>query len=135
MTRPALYVTQVLPDPVMAAIRQQYRLIAEPTDLLPMPDEQRQCFAQADAAICTLPNRIDAALLAEASRLKIVANYAAGYNNIDVVAARARGIVVTNTPDVLSDATADLTWALLLAGARRVLEGDSRLRSGTWSGW
>ena len=135
MTRPALYVTQVLPGPVMAAIRQQYRLISEPTDLLPMPNEQRQCFAQADAAICTLPDRIDAALLAEASHLKIVANYAAGYNNIDVAAARARGIVVTNTPDVLSDATADLTWALLLAGARRVLEGDTRLRSGTWSGW
>ncbi|TKS61892.1 MAG: D-glycerate dehydrogenase [Nitrospira sp.] len=135
MTRPALYVTRILPDPVMAAIRQQYRLISEPTDLPLAPNEQRKFFAQANAAICTLTDRIDAALLSVASRLEIVANYAVGYNNIDVAAARARGIVVTNTPDVLTDATADLTWALLLAVARRVVEADVWLRSGTWPGW
>jgi len=135
MTRPALYVTRILPDPVMAAIRQQYRLISEPTDLPPLPNEQRKFFAQANAAICTLTDRIDAALLSVASRLELVANYAVGYNNIDVAAARARGIVVTNTPDVLTDATADLTWALLLAVARRAVEGDAWLRSGTWPGW
>jgi glyoxylate reductase len=136
MTRPALYVTRILPDPVMAAIRQRYRLISEPTDLPPTPDEQRRCFAQADAVICTLTDRIDAALLSEAKRLKIVANYAVGYNNIDVAAAtRERGIIVTNTPDVLTDATADLTWARLLAVARRVVEGDTWLRTGRWPGW
>jgi glyoxylate reductase len=135
MTRPALYVTRVLPEPVMAVIRQQYRLVSEPTDHPPTPDDQQHWFAQADAVICTLTDRIDAALLSEASRLKIVANYAVGYNNIDVAAARARGIVVTNTPDVLTDATADLTWALMLAVARRVVEGDAWLRSGTWPGW
>lgn len=135
MTRPALYVTRILPAPVMTAIRPQYRLISEPTDWPPTPDEQRRCFAQADAVICTLTDRIDAALLSEASRLKIVANYAVGYNNIDVDAARERGIVVTNTPDVLTDATADLTWALLLAVARRVVEGDTWLRTGKWPGW
>jgi len=135
MTRPALHVTRVLPDPVMAAVRQQYRLISDPTDHPPTPDTQRRCFAQADAVICTLTDRVDAALLSEASHLKIVANYAVGYNNIDVAAARERGIVVTNTPDVLTDATADLTWALLLAVARRVVEGDAWLRTGTWPGW
>jgi glyoxylate reductase len=135
MIRPALYVTRVLPDPVMAAIRQQYRLIVEPTDRPPTPDEQRRGLAQADALICTLTDRIDGTLLSEASRLKIVANYAVGYNNIDVAAARERGIVVTNTPDVLTDATADLTWALLLAVARRVVEGDAWVRTGMWTGW
>ncbi len=135
MTHPALYVTRVLPDPIMAAIRRQYQLISEPKDRAPTPDEYRQGFAQADAVISTLTDRIDAALLSVASRLKIIANYAVGYNNIDLAAARARGIVVTNTPDVLTDATADLTWALLLSVARRVLEGDRWMRAGTWPGW
>ncbi|MGQ0666786.1 MAG: 2-hydroxyacid dehydrogenase [Nitrospiraceae bacterium] len=135
MTRPGLYVTRLLPDPVMAAVRQQYRLIAEPTDEAPAPEPLRQALAQADALICTLTDRIDAPLLAGAPRLRIIATYAVGYDNIDLAAARERGIVVTNTPDVLTDATADLTWALLLAVARRVAEGDAWLRTGTWTGW
>lgn len=135
MTRPALYITRLLPEPVMAAIRGQYRLLAEPADQPPTEDEQRRGFAQADAVICTLTDRIDATVLSAAAHLKIIANYAVGYNNIDVTAARARGIVVTNTPDVLTDATADLTWALILAVARRVLEGDRWVRAGSWPGW
>jgi len=135
MTRPALYVTRPLPEPVMAAIRRQYRLVAEPTDDPPAPEPLRQSLALADALICTLTDRIDAALLAEAPRLKIIATYAVGYDNIDLAAARERGIVVTNTPDVLTDATADLTWALLLAVARRVAEGDAWVRTGAWTGW
>ena len=67
--------------------------------------------------------------------LKIVANCAVGYDNVDVVAAELRGVIVTNTPDVLTDATADLTWALILACARRVIEGVDVIRSGTWTGW
>ena len=67
--------------------------------------------------------------------LKIVANCAAGYDNVDVVAAELRGVIVTNTPDVLTDATADLTWALILACARRVVEGVELIRSGSWTGW
>ncbi len=74
-------------------------------------------------------------LLASARELKVLANYAVGYNNIDLNAAQRRGIAVTNTPDVLTDATADLTWALLLAAARRVVEGDRLVRSGQWTGW
>ena len=70
--------------------------------------------------------------LAAAPRLKIVANYAVGYNNIDVDAARQRGIVVTNTPDVLTDATADLTWALILAAAKRLESYTALLRKGGW---
>jgi glyoxylate reductase len=119
----------------MDAIRKRYRLIADPTDEPPAPEVLRHCFAQADAVVCTLMDHIDAPLLAEATHLKIVANYAVGYDNIDLPAARDRNIVVTNTPDVLTDATADLTWALLLAVARRVVEGDAWLRTGTWGGW
>ncbi len=135
MDRPLLHITRVLPAPVLAEARRRYRLFAEPSEEAPSDEELRAGFAQADAVICTLSDRIDADLLSHAGRLKIIANYAVGYNNIDVAAARARGIVVTNTPDVLTDATADLTWALLLAVMRRVVEGDRLMRSGTWAGW
>jgi glyoxylate reductase len=130
-----LYMTRRLPDPVMAEARLRYRLIVEPTDEAPTLDDVRHGFAEADAVICTLSQRVDASLLAQARRLKILANYAVGYNNIDIAAAKARGIVVTNTPDVLTAATADLTWALLLAVARRVVEGDGLVRAGSWGGW
>lgn len=135
MPRPRLYVSRILPDAVMQAIRQGYDLVTEPTEQAPSDDDCRQGFAEAEAVICTLSDHVDAALLSQATRLKIVANYAVGYNNIDVAAARARGIIVTNTPDVLTDATADLTWALLLAVARRVAEGDRLVRAGSWTGW
>ncbi len=135
MTLPLLYVTHLLPEPVMQAICDRYRLWSEPTEQSPSEEERRQGFAQADAVICTLNDHVDDALLSNATRLKIVANYAVGHNNIDVASARRRGIVVTNTPDVLTDATADLTWALLLAVSRRVVEGDRLVRSGSWSGW
>jgi glyoxylate reductase len=135
MARAALYLTHPLPEPVMLAIRQRYALVVEPTDQPPTPEERQRGFGQADAVICTLTDHVDAALLSHASRLKILANFAVGYNNIDVAAARSRGIIVTNTPDVLTDATADLTWALMLAVARRVVEGDRWMRTGQWSGW
>ena len=77
-----------------------------------------------------LTDRIDAALLDAAPALKVVANIAVGYDNIDVAAAKARGVVVTNTPDVLTEATAELTWGLILAAARRIGEGDRLVRRG-----
>ncbi len=73
-------------------------------------------------------------MLTHATGLKVLANYAVGYNNIDLQAAARKHIVVTNTPDVLTDATADLTWALMLAVARRLVEGDALVRSGSWRG-
>ena len=119
----------------MAAIRERFTLVQEPLDVPPSPSALQSGLSQSAAAIVTLTDRIDAGVLATASRLKIVANYAVGYNNIDVDAARQHGIVVTNTPDVLTDATADLTWALILATARRVIEGDRLVRGGQWTGW
>jgi len=134
-TRPTLYLSRLLPNPVMALVRERFQLVQEPLDALPALSALREGLCQTDAAIVTLGDRIDAKTIHAASRLKILANYAVGYNNIDLAAARERGLVVTNTPDVLTDATADLTWALLLATARRIVEGDSLVRSGRWSGW
>jgi glyoxylate reductase len=82
-----------------------------------------------------LTRRIGASELDRLPALRVVANMAVGYDNVDVAAARARGVRVTNTPDVLTGATAELTWALILATARRVGEGERRVREGTWTGW
>jgi glyoxylate reductase len=87
------------------------------------------------ALLSMVTDTIDAAVLAAGRELRIVANVGVGYNNIDVAAARARGIVVTNTPDVLTDATADLTWALILGVTRRIGEGERLVRRGEWKGW
>ena len=134
-TRPTLYLSRLLPDPVMAIVRERFQLVQDPHDALPTPPVLREGLCQADAAIVTLGDRIDAETIHAATRLTILANYAVGYNNIDLAAARQHGLIVTNTPDVLTDATADLTWALLLATARRVVEGDALVRSGRWAGW
>jgi len=134
-TRPTLYISRLLPDPVMAIVRERFQLVHEPLDALPAPSALREGLCQADAAIVTLGDRIDSATIHAASRLKILANYAVGYNNVDLATARQRGLTITNTPDVLTDATADLTWALLLATARRLVEGDALVRSGRWTGW
>ena len=133
--KPLLYVSRLLPDPVMAAIRERYALVHEPHDIVPSRSALREGLSKAVAAIVTLTDRVDAEIIESARGLKILANYAVGYNNIDVAAAERRGIIVTNTRDVLTDATADLTWALLLATARRVVEGDRLVRSGQWTGW
>ena len=85
--------------------------------------------------VSVLTDRVNAAVIAAAADLKVVSNIAVGYDNIDVAAARARGIVVTNTPDVLTNATAELTWALILAVTRRVVEGDRLVRRNGWKGW
>jgi glyoxylate reductase len=85
--------------------------------------------------LCLVTDTIDSAVLEAGSELRVIANMAVGYNNIDVEGARARDVLVTNTPGVLVDTTADLTWALLLATARRVTEADRWARSGDWPGW
>jgi len=90
---------------------------------------------EVSALLAVLGDRVDRELLDAAPRLRIVANHAVGYDNVDVPACTARGVWVTNTPDVLTDATADLTWALILALARRVREGERLLRAGEFRGW
>jgi len=90
---------------------------------------------QADALVCLLLDRIDAAALARMPDVRVVANCAVGVDNIDVATATRRGVVVTNTPDVLTEATAELAFALVLAAARRLGEGERLVRSGQWTGW
>ena len=99
------------------------------------PEELRARIGDKDALVCLLTDRIDRPVLDAAPRLRVVANVAVGYNNVDVEAARVRGIVVTNTPDVLTDSVADFTWALILAITRRLAEGERLLRRGEWKGW
>jgi len=132
---PLVYVSRLLPDPVMTAIRQRFTLVHEPFDAAPTMLALQKGLSSAAAAIVTLTDSIDAGTIESARGLKILANYAVGYNNIDVEAAKRCGVIVTNTPDVLTDATADLTWALILATARRLIEGDQLMRSSQWGGW
>ncbi|MFH1417511.1 MAG: D-glycerate dehydrogenase [Planctomycetota bacterium] len=100
------------------------------------PEELREKAGQHDAVICQISDTVDEAVLAAAApRCKVFANCAVGFDNIDIRAAQRLGITVTNTPDVLTEATADLTWALMLATARRLGEAERHLRAGAWRGW
>jgi glyoxylate reductase len=134
MTYP-LYLARPLPDPVMAVIRTRFTLTVPPLDHPPAQADIMAGVRGAVAAICTLNERMDTAVLSAAPSLRVIANYAVGYNNIDIEAAKKRGLVVTNTPDVLTNATADITWTLILAVARRVVEGDQLVRQNQWTGW
>jgi glyoxylate reductase len=103
---------------------------------MPPPHEElRARTAGADALICLLTDRVDADLIGAAPNLRVISNLAVGYDNIDVAAASARGIAVGNTPGVLTETTADLAFALLLAAARRITEGDRFVRDGKWKTW
>jgi glyoxylate reductase len=98
-------------------------------------DELRRAVVGTHALVTMLTEQVDASLLEAGKDLKIVANVAVGYNNLDVPAARARGVICTNTPDVLTESVADFTWALILAITRRLSEGERVVRRGAWKGW
>jgi len=132
MARPTVLVTRLLPEPVTALLTQHAVVTAHGRDT-PIPRRRLlEGIRGATGLVCMGTDRIDAQLLQAAPRLRVVANVAVGYNNIDVAAATALGIWVTNTPDVLTETTADLAWALLLAVARRIVEADRYVRSGRW---
>lgn len=133
---PVVFVTRPLPAPGTSVLEAAGFEVRGSTEDRPLVvDELRAGVAGADALLCMLSDRIDVALLDAAPNLRVVANFAVGYDNIDVTAARDRGIEVTTTPGVLTDASADLTWALLLAAARNIGPGDRLVRSGAWAGW
>ena len=100
-----------------------------------LPRSEWPSLAEAEALLPTPRERITAEVLAAAPRVRIVASHSVGVDHVDLAACRARGILVTNTPDVLTDATADLAWALILAVSRRLHEGETLARSGSWDGW
>src|SRR6185436_17007232 len=98
-------------------------------------DELVRCVAGKDALVAQITDKVDRAVVEAGADLRIIANVAVGYNNVDAAAARERGIILTNTPDVLTGATADLTWALILAVTRRLGEGERMVRRNAWPGW
>ncbi len=131
-----VFITQRIPEPGPTLVRQAAdEVVMNPEDRVLSPDELRAGVAGADAVLCLLTDRIDASVLEAARGCRVFANMAVGYNNVDIEAAGRMGIRVTNTPGVLTEATADLTWTLLLGVARRVVEGDAEMRSGRFPGW
>jgi len=137
--RPKVFVTRQIPEKGLKMIEEYYDVEVWDKYTPPPRDVLLQKAREVDALVTLLTDKIDKELLDNAPRLRIVAQYAVGYDNIDVDYATKRGVYVTNTPGVLTDATADLTWAILLAAARRVVEADKFVRSGdywkTGTGW
>ena len=134
--KPRILVTRATFDDVVAKLRERFEVEDNQKDDAPWSaDELRRRLADKDGVLPTGSDRIDAALLDAAPRLKAVCNIAVGYNNIDLAACTARGVVATNTPGVLDETTADTTWVLLMAAARRITEAERWLRGGNWKGW
>ncbi|MFN3674371.1 MAG: 2-hydroxyacid dehydrogenase [Sphingomonas pseudosanguinis] len=134
--RPALYVTRRLPEAVERHLRAHWDVTLNAEDQPPTPAQLAAAMARYDALLPTITDRIDAALLGRPDRrVRIIANYGAGVDHIDLDAARAAGVVVTNTPDVLTEATAEIAILLMLMASRRAGEGERELRDGRWTGW
>ncbi|NIK12180.1 2-hydroxyacid dehydrogenase [Alkalibacillus almallahensis] len=136
MSKPFVFVTRRIADEVIQSLEEYYEVEVYDSDEVPVPrDVLEEKASQADALLTMLTDSIDEALLDQAPNLKVIANLAVGYDNIDVSAAQDRGIVVTNTPDVLTDTTADLTFGLLLATARRIPEATQYIENNQWQAW
>ena len=136
MKRKSVYVTREIPDAAIQSLKQHFEVEVNPQDRVLSREELIEAVRGRDAVLCLLTDAIDAEVLEAAGpQCRIFANYAVGYNNIDVAEATKRGIVITNTPDVLNDATADMAWALLFAVSRRVVESDRFAREGKFKGW
>jgi len=136
MTKPRVFVTRLIPENGLEMVRQEADVEVW-QDPLPPPYETLSQKAQGmDALLCLLTDKIDANLIsAIGPQVKVISQMAVGFDNIDVPAATAKGIPVGNTPGVLTDTTADFAWALLMAAARRVVEGDKFARAGKWKTW
>jgi glyoxylate reductase len=133
--KPKVYVTRRIPAAGLDVILARCDAEVWPGELPPSYDTIKQKLASCDGLVSLLTDRVDPALLDAAPKLKVVSNYAVGFNNIDVPAATARGICVGNTPGVLTDATADMAFCLLIAAARRVVDGHDYGRAGKWKTW
>lgn len=134
--RPVVIVTRRLPEEVEEALRERFDARLNASDTPFSPDELVRALRDADAVLCTVTDRFGADLLgAGGFRAKALVNFGVGYNHIDIAAAYAAGLVVTNTPEVLTDATADCAMTLMLSVMRRAGEGERILRAGGWTGW
>ena len=131
-----IYVTRQIPQPALDRLAQAgLRFDLYPEDQVIPRDRLLREVENREGILCILTDTIDKDVFEHANRARIFANYAVGYNNIDVAEASRRGIAITNTPGVLTDATADLTWSLILSTARRIVESDVFLRAGKFTGW
>ena len=136
MTQPKIFVTRLIPEPGLLFINGHYRPDVWPHDLPPSREQLIQRARGADGLLCMLTEKIDGEVMdAIGPQLKVISNMAVGVDNIDVAAATGRGIPVGNTPGVLTEATADQAFALMLAAARRIVEADKFLRAGKWVTW
>ena len=135
MDKPRILIARNIFPETVARLAEHFEVESNPDDVLWTPAELASRLADKDGALTTGSQRIDAALLAACPRLKVVANMAVGYNNFDVDAMTAAGVQGTNTPDVLTETTADFGFALLMATARRITESEHYLRAGHWQRW
>lgn len=136
MAKPRVYVCRALPDPALAIVRAVADMrLWEREDVPPPRDVLLREIAECEGVLTLLTDRVDEEFLSRSPRLRVVANMAVGFDNIDVPAATRARVVVTNTPDVLTETTADFAFTLILAAARRLVEADAFTRAGKWKTW
>jgi glyoxylate reductase len=135
MPRPSLLITRRIPSSVLARLEAVCDVDLFRGEGAITHDELLARVAGKEALMCLLTDQVDREVIAAGSKLRVIANVAVGYNNIDLAAARERGIHVTNTPEVLTESVAEFTWAAILATMRRLSEGERVVRAGQWKGW
>ena len=134
MPSSSVLVTRRLPSSVISKLQASASVDLYTDGAMP-PDELHARIADKDGVVCVLTDAIDKRVIDAGQKLKIIANIAVGFDNIDIAHARSRGVVVTNTPDVLTESVADFTWAMILSITRRLTEGERLVRRGQWKGW
>jgi glyoxylate reductase len=130
-----VFVTREIPTPGLDLLRKEFTVSVNPYDRVLSKEELMKSVQGKDGLLCLLTDQVDRDVIYAEPKLKMIASYAVGYDNIDVSAATERGIPVSNTPGVLTETTAELAWALLFSVARRIVEGDSFTRTGQFKGW
>jgi glyoxylate reductase len=135
MSLPSVFVTRKIAGAALEKLARQAQIEVWQEDDPPPYEVIKEKAAETDGLLTLLTDRIDGALIDSAKKLKVISQYAVGFDNIDIQAATRRGIPVGNTPGVLTETTADFTWALMMAAARRVVEADQEVRQGIWRAW
>jgi glyoxylate reductase len=133
--KPIVTVTNIFPEIALKKLSPHCELRINDTETPPSPEDLKRSFAESTALITYLSDKIEPDIIDQGKNLKIIANYGAGFNNIDVAHARQKNIWVTNTPGVLHETTADLTWAMMLGMARQIVPADRYTREGKFKGW
>ena len=136
MKKYKVYITRRIPEAGIDLLKRECGIVeVRSSEEVPTEDELTNAIHGMDALLCLLTDPVSSDVISAGRDLKIIANYAVGYNNIDVQHAKTKGIFVTNTPDVLTDATADIAWSLILSVTRRIVPADRFTREGKFKGW